>query len=382
MSMTDELLGKDRAHELARLLREADPQANSSALRSAADTLTGLGLSGRARLLASAIREDHGIDPRRLTAVTRAALHDPGFEGWMLWPVGLAVAWSAVEAETSASFDDALAVMRELTPRMTSEFAIRPLLRHDLERGLAQLHEWTSDADWHVRRLASEGSRPLLPWAERIPALVADPTASRHIVDALFDDAEESVRRSVANHVNDHSRLHAAFVVDTVTGWRESGGTHVDRTARHALRTLVKRGDTGALGILGFTPAELDVTQLALSCSRVPIGDAVRFSASVKNRDSEPVRIVIDYVLAFPDSRARERTKVFKLAQRELSPGETTDVAGAQSFRPLSTRRYYPGPASIALQINGIAYTSTVFALVESAPYSKASAPIPVTYAD
>ncbi|MEJ6490626.1 DNA alkylation repair protein [Leucobacter sp. USCH14] len=377
MSMTDELLGQDRVDALARILLSADPTASTRALQAAATSLADLGLSDRARHLARAVLEDHGTDPLRINALARTALGDPEFSGWMLWPVGLAIVRSALDAGTADAFDDALAMLREMTPRMTSEFAIRPLLRHDSSRALAQMQHWAEDPDWHVRRLASEGSRPLLPWAERIPALVADPSQTRAILDALFDDPEESVRRSVANHVNDHSRHHPGYVVETVAAWRETGGDHIERTARHALRTLLKRGDPGALALLGFDRAELEVSPLALSDERVALGRGVTFSGAVTNLGDEPVRLMIDYVLTFPDARGRERVKVFKLASRELAPGETTEISGAQSFRQITTRRYYPGTASVSLQINGIVHTPATFALVDPDLHSKAAAPSP-----
>ena len=363
MPMTDELLGPQRVSELGRILADADPAAAQHSMSAVARSLDGLALSARARLLAVAIRDDHGRTPEALNALVRAALDDPDFTGWMLWPAGLAVAWSAVEHDTHEALDNALDVLRELTPRMSSEFSIRPLLRHDLDRSLGHLSEWTTHSSWHVRRLASEGSRPLLPWAERIPALVADPTPSRPILDALFDDPEESVRRSVANHLNDHSRAHERFTVDTVRGWQRRGGTHVDRTTRHALRTLVKRGDPGALDVLGFGSAQLTVSALRLESVRVPIGGEVRFAADITNVGATSARLVIDYVLAFPDARGRERVKVFKLAQRELAPGTSTTVATAQSFRLITTRTYYPGTAAIALQINGVVQDRAVFEL-------------------
>lgn len=260
MPFTDELLGARQAELLVEALGDA-AGGTLAATRTAAGGLGALSLSGRARALAAAILSDVEGDHARLAAVVRRALERPDFEGWLLWPVGLAVALRAVDEGSASGFDGAMDVLRELTPRMTSEFAVRPLLRHDLDRALAHMRAWTADPDWHVRRLASEGSRPLLPWAERIPALVADPEPSRPILDALFDDPEASVRRSVANHLNDHSRAHAAFAVATARGWRESGGgAHVERTSKHALRTLVKRGDPGALALLGFPPAELAVS--------------------------------------------------------------------------------------------------------------------------
>ncbi|WP_053386336.1 DNA alkylation repair protein [Leucobacter japonicus] len=378
MSMTDDLLGTSQATTLARILGAAHAgqlgsggvaiaaSAAAPEMSAAAQSLTGLGLSERARALAGAIEIDFGSDPVRIAALTRDALADDEFTGWMLWPAGLAVARTAVARDDVHAFDEALAVLRELTPRMTSEFAIRPLLLHDLDRALPQLLEWTQHDDWNVRRLASEGSRPLLPWAERIPALVADPVRSRAILDALYDDPEESVRRSVANHLNDHSRAHAAHVVEAVTGWRTSGGAHVERTARHALRTLVKRGDVGALTFLGFGAVNISVAPLVLTSEQVPLGGEIGFAGELTNVGDAVAHVIVDYVLGFPDARGGERRKVFKLVQRELAPGESVTVSGTQSFRPLTTRRYYPGVAWVALQVNGVVQDRAAFELVDS----------------
>ncbi len=365
MSMTDELLGEPNARILVEALRTAEPGNPFTATSRAAGALGALTLSGRARALARELLTDVDGDPERLTAIVDRALQLPDFEGWILWPAGLGVAWSSVRAGSPEAFDAGMEALRALTPRMTSEFAIRPMLLHDLDRSLAHLTAWTADPDRHVRRLASEGSRPLLPWAERIPALVADPAPTRAILDALYDDPEESVRRSVANHLNDHSRAHPAFAVAAARGWREAGGDHVDRTARHALRTLVKRGDPDALELLGFPPARVAVSPLELSRDPVPAGGSVRFRSRIENLGEQPARLVIDYVLTFPGARGTERSKVFKIAQRSLEPGEHTLVEMSHSFRPITTRRYYPGHYALALQINGVAHERARFTVAE-----------------
>lgn len=363
MPLADELLGEREARALIGALAGADPAAPLDAVRATAGALGELPLSGRARALAAAMLADVDGDSDRLNAHVRAALADPGFSGWMLWAVGLAVAQRAIETATSSAFDDALAVLRELTPRMTSEFSVRPLLRHDLPRALGIMGEWVSDPDPHVRRLASEGTRPLLPWGERVPGLVEEPALTRAILDALHDDPDEAVRRSVANHLNDHSRAHPAFAVAVVDGWSAGGGAHVVRTSRHALRTLVKRGDPAALALLGFRPAEVSVRPIELSSREIEFGGAVRFRAELENLGADAAELVVDYVLFFPDARGRERTKIFKIGQRTLAPGERTRVDASRSFRALTTRSYYPGDYSIALQVNGVVHERADFAL-------------------
>lgn len=363
--MTEELLGVQSTQVLIEALERSDAGRVYAATRAASRELEALTLSERARAIARAILIDVNGDSVRLSSVIRTALEDDAFGGWTLWPLGLAASWSAIEADNDTAFDTGMEHLRALTPRMSSEFSIRPLLLHDLDRGLGHLREWTADPNWHVRRLASEGSRPLLPWGERLPALVRDPAPTLPILDALYADPEESVRRSVANHLNDHSRGHAEVVVATVRGWQASGGVDVERTVRHALRTLVKRGNVDALDALGYSPAALEVAPLALSADVVPVGGDVRFSGAVRNVGDLGAKLVIDYVLTFPGARGDERSKVFKIAQRTLAPGERSEISAGHSFRAITTRKYYPGRYGVALQINGIVHERAEFTMEE-----------------
>ncbi|MBL3687675.1 DNA alkylation repair protein [Leucobacter zeae] len=383
MSMTDDLLGIARVSALIEALEEAVPDGALPAMRAAASDLERLTLSGRAKALAAALLADLDGAYAPTAAAVRRATARADLVDWVLWPAGLAVALGAVAGHDGAehdgaagdgashdhaAFDDALDVLRELTPRMTSEFSMRPLLRHDPERALARMSGWVADPDWNVRRLASEGTRPLLPWGERVPALVADPELTRPILDALHDDPSESVRRSVANHLNDHSRRHPEFAVATARGWLSGGGEHAPRTARHALRTLVKRGDPEALALLGFPPVDVAVAPLELDAHAVPNGASIRFRSTIENVGDADARLVIDYALTFPDARGRERSKVFKIAQRVLAPGERTEVIASHSFRPITTRRYYPGSYAVALQMNGALQRRAEFSVLDPTP--------------
>lgn len=373
--MTDELLGSARVDRLIEALEAARTARPFTETRRVAAELPQLSLSDRSRALAGALLIDVPGAHGEFVAVVREALQDPGFgtaaDGWILWPVGLATAGRAVEDGSQEAFDAGMAMLRELTPRFTSEFSVRPMLRHDLPRALAHMESWVDDPDWNVRRLATEGSRPLLPWGERLPALVADPAKTRRILDALHTDPSDSVRRSVANHLNDHSRAHADYTVEVAGAWLAAAGPHAERTVRHALRTLVKRGDLGALGLLGFDAAALDglvVPALTLSPERVPGAGSVRFAAEIANTADRTAELMIDYVLFFPDARGAERVKVFKLGRRSLAPGERTEIAASHSFRPITTRRYYPGRYGVALQINGVVQDRADFELAPADP--------------
>ena len=135
----------------------------------------------------------------------------------------------------------------ELTRRFTAEFSIRPFLMRWPDRTLAQLLEWTRDADPHVRRLCSEGTRPRLPWAPRLPAFVKDPTPVLPILEALKDDPELYVRRSVANHLGDIAKDHPSLAFEICERWIDGASAERKWLIRHAVRHPAGKGVPAAL---------------------------------------------------------------------------------------------------------------------------------------
>jgi 3-methyladenine DNA glycosylase AlkC len=284
--------------------------------------------------------------------IFRAALDDAEFTGWMTWPVTEAVAVRAVEA---GEFEAGLALLADLTPRLTAEFALRTFLAADLDRTLAVVVEWTQHPDEHVRRLASEGTRTRLPWAKRVPGLIERPELTRPILEAS---------RSVANHLNDLSRLDPALAVSIAAGWLASPAPTTERLVRHALRTLIKAADPGALGLLGFQPPTgLVVEGPLLAVPVVAVGESLGFEFSAHNRSTAELRLAIDYVVHHVKANGTLAPKVFKLTTRTLAPGESTTIAKQHSFKPISTRRYYAGEHALELQINGHAFGRSTFTL-------------------
>lgn len=374
MPSADELLGVSSAQALARALGTAVPGAALPALQAAADSLQGLALRERADLLRDAVLADLPGSYAHLARVIRAAAAGADeFTGWLIWPVTSAVAAKAVEADKAATdptaFDDGLALLAELTPRLTSEFAIRVLLRHDADRALSVISAWTASPDDDVRRLASEGTRPYLPWSVRVPEILARPGATVPLLDALYRDDSEYVRRSVANHLNDLSRENPELVVSTARRWMEDPAPHTAALIRHGLRTLIKRGNTDALGLLGFAPADVEISAPVLDSTAVPFDGSVRFTAAIRNTGTEPARLAVDYIVHHCKANGTQTGKTFKLTTATLAPGQSLTVARGHSFRPITTRRYYPGPHSITLQVNGVPSERAEFDLLPaSAP--------------
>ena len=144
-------------------------------------------------------------------------------------------------------FEISMTAQYELTRRFSAEFSMRPFLVHRTERTLARLLEWTSDPDPHVRRLCSEGARPRLPWAMRIPAFIKDPRPVLPLLEALKDDPDLYVRRSVANHLGDIAKDHPELAFEICERWLADASVDRKWLIRHALRHPAKKGVKAAL---------------------------------------------------------------------------------------------------------------------------------------
>jgi 3-methyladenine DNA glycosylase AlkC len=349
MPTAEEMLSVTAVRTLADVLGRAPTVASVE--------LDGAAFSERGRLVRDALLADLPTKYPSFERAIRKAMRDPRFTGWMIWPVTEAVAVKA----TNDAFDAGLQLVADLTSRLTGEFALRTFLAADLDRTLATALRWTTSPDEHVRRLASEGTRPRLPWAKRVPAITDDPQSTVPILDALHRDPSEYVRRSVANHLNDISRADPALAVAVATRWLT---TETLPVVRHALRTLVKAADPGALALLGFPPpAALTVLGPTLGNANVRVGEELPFEFTLTNEGNADVRLAVDYVVHHRKANGTLTPKVFKLTTRTLAAGESVTINRRHSFRLISTRVYHPGEHAVELQVNGRTFGRTSFTL-------------------
>jgi 3-methyladenine DNA glycosylase AlkC len=248
---------------------------------------------------------------------------------------------------------ESLEALRFLTRYSSGEFAVREFLRRDLRGTLAVMERWAADENEHVRRLASEGSRPRLPWSFRIDALVADPTPTAPILERLRADPSLYVRKSVANHLNDISKDHPDWMLARLREW-DLAQPHTAWIAKRAARTLIKAGHTGALGLFRFDakPA-VRVKELTLARRRLRLGQALEFSAMLVSTVRRPQRLAVDYVVHYVKQRGGTAPKVFKLTEVELAPRGTVRLEKRQVLRDFTTRKHHPGRHRVELQING-----------------------------
>lgn len=357
----NELINPRVVESLDRVLAEAAPELRLIHLAGTATQLDGLSLRERTDLLSHALLADLPADYAETAGIFRRSLADPDFTGWMIWPVTETAATLALASPGQADVEDCLALFAELTPRLTAEFAIRRILAADLDRALAVIQGWTSHPDWHVRRLATEGTRAYLPWAIRVPEITRRPAATLPILDALYRDPVEDVRRSVANHLNDLARHAPDEVVATAARWLAAPDENTPKVVRHGLRTLLKKAHPGSLELLGFPPVSIAVTPPRLERTVVDLPGELGFDFEISNLGPAEARLAVDYAVHYRKANGALAEKVFKLGTPVLAPGESRTFAKRHTFRQMTTRRHHSGAHVLELQVNGVRYAPTEF---------------------
>lgn len=255
-----------------------------------------------------------------------------------------------------------LDALKFLTRFGSSEFAIRHFLIADFDRTLAVMRRWADDKNEHVRRLASEGSRPRLPWSFQLKNLIADPAPTGPILDALKADPSLYVRKSVANHLNDIGKDHPDRLVERVSGWG-TAERHTAWIVRHALRTLIKKGDARALVLIGTTgKADVKIEAFAVEPPRIKLGDRITTRATLRSTAGAAQKLVVDYAIHYPKKNGISR-KVFKLKELELPPGDLCDLAISQTVKDFTTRKHNAGFHRLELMVNGEVLAESGFEL-------------------
>jgi 3-methyladenine DNA glycosylase AlkC len=334
--------------------------------RQASQNLHGLEMKARAMQIAQALDAHLPADFDTAAALIESALAPlgadgaggagiadaaAGLSGWVLWSFGEFVARRV--AARPADLPRGLQCLRAMTQRFTAEFAIRPLLRDHPAAVWPVLHQWSQDASPAVRRLASEGSRPRLPWGLRLHAAVRDPTPAWQVLERLQDDPDEAVRRSVANHLNDIAKDHPGLLADWLARYLPGAPAPRRAALRHASRSLIKAGDTRVLAAWDLGQRFCGRAELTVTPAAASIGGEVTLQISLHSTARTAQTLVVDYAVQHAGARGERSPKVFKGWNLALAPGEARALVKRHSLRPITTRRYHPGWHAVSVQVNG-----------------------------
>ncbi|MER5549748.1 hypothetical protein ABT072_47000 [Streptomyces sp. NPDC002589] len=266
---------------------------------------------------------------------------------------------------TAEHLEQALAALARLTQYFSAEVAVRHFLASFPDETMKAVEMWSRDRDHRVRRLASEATRPRLPWAPRI-ALPAD--AALPVLDQLYTDTSSYVRASVANHLHDLSADQPELVLATLQRWKESGRAtdqHLTFIAREALRSRLKKGWPDAYAFLGFAhDAPVELTPLTVERTQLSDGDTLSFSATLTSTARVPVHVM--FVISSTTHTGRPREKAYFLHRGTTEPGRELQLAKDHALRSTATWKVHPGPYSIALQVNGRRFPSVTFTVLNA----------------
>lgn len=259
--------------------------------------------------------------------------------------------------------DISFSTLKEITKRFSVEFAIRDFINDFPQQTFMFLKSCAKDDNYHVRRLASEGLRPRLPWAVGISF---DYKKSIKILDVLFSDLTRYVTRSVANHMNDISKIDADLVLKTLALWKSSkkqNPTEMEYIMAHSLRTLVKDGNKKALHFLQYkNPKGIIIKNFNIHNNIVTIGESLIFEGEIFSQNSQ--KIIVDYVISYPHPNNKQSKKTFSLKKTTIKKNTTIDFIKKHRFKLMTTKNLYAGKYNINLRINGTSVQEFSFTLV------------------
>ncbi len=328
--------------------------------------LTSLEFNDRVKQFAAAMHETLPAAYPRAVKILQKSLPaelpdcDAVTDGWLQWPVGQFIADYGV-----SHFDESMQCMVELTKRFSAEFAVRPFVQHHADETFEFLCSKVADKNPHVRRWCSEGCRTRLPWGAKLNDLIANPLPVVPILEALKDDTELYVRKSVANNLNDLSKDHPSMVVDLCRDWSKNSNPSRDWIIRQGLRSLIKDGDKHALKIIGFSKPDGIDAKLTLSDRQVRIGESLVITAALNNASRKKQQLLIDYIVHYQGKGSASRRKVFKWTTVTLKANEKHVSEKKHALKRTTIRALYPGKHKVELQLNGEIVAAKNFELTE-----------------
>lgn len=258
-----------------------------------------------------------------------------------------------IEVYGTEDYESAIKAFEKITVFTSCEFAVRPFLLQYQDKMMAQFLSWSKHKNLHVRRFASEGCRPRLPWAMGIPALKKDPKQILPILENLKNDPSEYVRRSVANNLNDISKDHPNIVIKIAKRWM-GNSIETDKLVKHACRTLLKQGNEEVMSLFGFGALKhTKIRQLKILTPKVKIGGAMEFSFNLVNTDKAAVKVRLEYAVYYQKANGTLTKKVYNISESDYPAKSTTTFQKKRSFQIITTRKFHKGLHQLAIIVNG-----------------------------
>jgi 3-methyladenine DNA glycosylase AlkC len=326
-----------------------------------------LELKDRVRLISNVLHEifSHELNYsyKKTIQILLKALKkkDSPLTGFQAWPIS-----QYVEDYGRDDLKTSLKAMYIITKLFTSEFCIRPFIDLYPDEVFSTLHEWTSDECEHIRRFASEGTRPNLPWGLKVRGIHENLNRNIELLEKLKYDEHDYVIKSIANHLNDISRLDEKLFLKTVQDWNKDKRIS-KKIIRHSSRTLLKQGHPKALKLHGYDPKiNINLSGLKLSKKKIKEGDRfdLSFDLVSLSNSSKTNKIIVEYIIHYPKKDGSLSPKAFRLKDTTILSGSRMKLLKSIHFKNVTTRKHYKGEHLLEIQVNGQKLDATKFLLV------------------
>ncbi len=271
-----------------------------------------------------------------------------GYDGFYIMPLTLYISKNGLD-----DLDTSFNALKEMTKRFTSEFAMREFLIKHQDKSMQFLQQCSIDKNVHIRRLASEGSRPRLPLAVALKEFKKDSSKVLELLKLLKGEKSLLVVRSIANNLNDISKDNPEDMLNFLKTFKVSKN-HQDYFIKHALRTLVKTANKDALAMLGYKNDINIDTKLTLKSKTITLGENLEFDVYIKNNQDKNINLMIDYLIYFKKANGSNKEKVFKLSKKVIASNSTLRLEKKHLIKSATTRKHYKGEHFLQIQINGL----------------------------
>ena len=262
-------------------------------------------------------------------------------------------------------YETSIRAIEKITQFTSCEFVTHSFIMKYPKEMMEQMLVWSKHKHWGVRRLASEGCRPRLPWAMALPHLKKDPTPIIPILENLKNDPARSVRLSVANNLNDIAKDNPEIVIGLAKKWYGES-KEVDWIIKHGCRTLLKQGNSEIMELFGLgTVKNISIDNFQISTPRVKVGNSLEFKFNLSNNNSTKTKIRLEYGLYYQKANGTLSKKVCKISEKEYAENSRKHIIRKHSFKEVTTRKFHFGLHQVAVIINGNEFEKYDFELVE-----------------
>lgn len=329
------------------------PPFNATAFLAIDSLLADKEMKARVHLIRDALAAELPNNYPEALDILMSVLNDNQFKGFSVWPIAEFIQTYGINYP-----EISLNALTVVTQYFTSEWAVRPFIKKYPQQTMMFLLDCARSENVDIRRWASEGTRPRIPWGEQLQAFIAHPSATRDILEQLKFDPELYVRKSVANHLNDITKDNPDYVIQLLNSWKQQAtladSKNIDWIIKQALRTLIKAGHPDALSLIDVQfGAEVKLDEFTVTQQKIRMNETLEFTAQLRSVSNQPQNIVLDYIVHFMKANNTTSPKVFKLRTFTLAPESVVRIDKKHRIKEITTRQYYQGIQYIEIQVNG-----------------------------